>query len=184
MARVLRPEVDGQRNCVTWKFFFLRYGLAGRIITVFVMVFFTREVELVVQAFLLLRGLLDVMSTGFRGVLCRRWYGFFSEFLHIDALEFVRVSDPFWGREGSDGNVASLLLTSLLAALRIRQVEWCTLVAVQLVVQALDRLFFIVTSITSLLRAQRARPGRWCTLLSLSHRCVQFPTVQHEVFVF
>ena len=36
----------------------------------------------------------------------------------------------------------------------------------------------------SLLPAQRDRPGRWCTLLRLSHRCVQFPTVQHEVFVF
>ena len=52
----------------------------------------------------------------------------FSVFLHIDALEFVRASDPFWGREGGDGNVASLFLNVLLAALRVRQVEWCTLV--------------------------------------------------------
>ena len=32
----------------------------------------------------------------------------FFEFLHVDALKFARASDPFGGREGSDGNVASL----------------------------------------------------------------------------
>ena len=36
---------------------------------------------------------------------------------------------------------------------------------------------------TSLLSAQRGRPGRCCTLLRLSHRCVQFLTVQREVFL-
>ena len=52
-----------------------------------------------------------------------------------------------WGREGSDGNVASLLLIFLLAALRVRQVKWCALVAVPLVVPALERRFLILTSI-------------------------------------